>query len=84
MLRDRHPREGKQPQSVERTSEESDAGIVPKKSTKTRVTPVEPMEGRPSAKGKSALRNAPRAQDRKGAPTQAERIGQREQAKPLT
>jgi RNA-directed DNA polymerase len=81
MVRDRQPREGQEPQSVECSSEESDAGMVPKKSAKTRVTPVESMEGRPSAKGKSALRNAPRAQDRQGAPTQVERIGQRAKEK---
>lgn len=76
-VNDRHPREGKEPQSVGPNSEESDAGMVPKKSAKTRVTPVESMEGRPTAEGKSALRNAPRAQDRVGAHTQVERIGQR-------
>jgi RNA-directed DNA polymerase len=73
-------REGKRPQSAG-SSEESDAGIVPKKSAKTRVTPVEAMEGRPKAEGKSAHRNAPRAQDRQGAPTQVERIGQRAKEK---
>jgi RNA-directed DNA polymerase len=76
-VRDKHPREGEEPQSVEHHSEESDAGMVPKKSAKTRVTPDESMEGRPAAEGKSALRNAPRAQDREGALTQVERIGQR-------
>jgi hypothetical protein len=81
-VRDRRPREGKEPQSVDQNSEESDADIVPKKSVKTRVTPVEPMEGRPAAKGKSVLRNAPRAQDRVGAPTQVERIGERAKEKP--
>lgn len=77
MVRDKQPREGREPQSVAKSSEESDAGMVPKKSAKTRVTPVESMEGRPSAEGKSASRNAPRAQDRAGAPTQVERIGKR-------
>jgi group II intron reverse transcriptase/maturase len=81
MVRDRQSREGEEPQSVEGTSEESDAGMVPKKSAKTRVTPVELMEGRPSAKGKSVSRNAPRAQDRSSAPTQVERIGQRAKEK---
>ena len=51
--------------------------MVPKKSAKTWVTPVESMEGRPEAKGKSAHGNARRAQDRERAPTQVERIGQR-------
>lgn len=76
-VRDRHSREGEKPQAVEQSSEESDVGMVPKKSAKTRVTPVESMEGRPTAEGKSASRNAPRAQDRVGALTQVERIGQR-------
>ena len=73
-----HRREGvgRNPQQ---TSEESDASIVPtcKKSTKTRVTPVEPMEGRDAANGKLAPRNALRAQDRAGALTDLERVGQR-------
>lgn len=76
-VHDRRPRKGEEPQSVGSNSEESDVGMVPKKSAKTRVTPVESMEGRPTAEGKSALRNAPRAQDRVGALTQVERIGQR-------
>jgi RNA-directed DNA polymerase len=73
-------REGKKPQSAG-SSEESDAGIVPKKSAKTRVTPVESMEGRAAAEGKSAHGNARRAQDRGSAPTQVERIGQRAKEK---
>jgi group II intron reverse transcriptase/maturase len=71
------PREGKEPHAVDRYAEESDEGMVPEKSAKTRVTPDESMEGRPEAEGKSASRNALRAQDRRGAPTQAMRIGQR-------
>jgi len=58
----RQPREGKKPQSVRAQAlvgacpdgaypEESDAGMVPKKSAKTWVTPVESMEGRAAAKG---------------------------------
>jgi RNA-directed DNA polymerase len=69
-------REGINPHSAE-SSEESDAGIVPRKSAKTRVTPVESMEGRAAAEGKSAHGNVRRAQDRERAPTQVERIGQR-------
>lgn len=80
-VHNRRAREGGEPQSVGRASEESDAGMVPEKSAKTRVTPVESMEGRPAAEGKSALRNAPRAQDREGALTQVERIGQRAKEK---
>jgi group II intron reverse transcriptase/maturase len=69
-------REGEEPQSAG-SPEESDAGMVPKKSAKTRVTPVESMEGRAAAEGKSAHGNARRTQDRERAPTQVERIGQR-------
>jgi group II intron reverse transcriptase/maturase len=81
MVGSGQPREGAKPQSVDTYSEESDAGIVPKKSAKTRVTPVEPMEGRAAAEGNAASRNALRAQDRQGAPTQVERIGQRAKEK---
>jgi group II intron reverse transcriptase/maturase len=73
-------REGKKPQSAG-SSEESYAGIVPRKSAKTRVTPVESMEGRAAAEGKSAHGNARRAQDRRRAPTQVERIGKRAKEK---
>lgn len=81
MVRARQPREGREPQSAVQTSEESDKGMVPQKSAKTRVTPVESMEGRPAAEGKSASGNALRAQDREGARTQVERIGKRAKEK---
>ena len=71
------PREGRTPHAVDVYPEESDEGMVPEKSAKTRVTPVESMEERPEAEGKSATRNTPRAQDRQGVPTQVARIGQR-------
>lgn len=57
--------------------EESDEVVVPKKLAKTRVTPVESMEGRTEAEGKSAARNALPAQDGEGALTFLQRIGQR-------
>ena len=81
MVGSGQPREGTEPQSVVPYSEESDVGMVPEKSAKTRVTPVESMEGRPAAKGKFASGNALRAQDRQGAPTQEMRIGQRAKEK---
>jgi group II intron reverse transcriptase/maturase len=62
--------------------EESDAGIVPKKLTKTRVTPVEPVEGRAAAKGKSAARNALPTQCGASALTGLQRIGKRAKQKP--
>jgi RNA-directed DNA polymerase len=75
-------REGQEPQAVEQTSEESDAGVVPEKSAKTRVTPVESMEGRAAAKGKSAARNASPTQRGIDALTALQRIGQRAKDKP--
>lgn len=80
-------REGDEPQAVgaeapkPQAFEESGAGIVPKKSAKTRVTPVESMEGRAAAKGKLAQRNAIRTQRREVAPTALERVGERAREK---
>lgn len=76
-VKDRQPREGEEPQSAVQGCEQSDAAMVPVKSTKTRVTPVESMEGRAAAEGKSALGNALWTQSQVGALTQIERIGQR-------
>jgi RNA-directed DNA polymerase len=75
--RTRQSREGNAPQSVEVSFEESDAIVVPKKAAKTWVTPVESVEGRIAAKGKSSSRNALWAQDQEGAPTTMTRIGMR-------
>jgi RNA-directed DNA polymerase len=80
MVDDGLLREG-QTALLRRGSEASDAGMVPRKSAKTRVTPVESMEGRAAAEGKSAHGNAHRAQDRQSAPTQVARIGQRAKEK---
>jgi len=74
--------EGDEPQSPVHFSEKSDASIVPKKSAKTWVTPVESMEGKVAAKGKSAARNALSAQDEESALTFLQRIGQRAKEKP--
>jgi RNA-directed DNA polymerase len=76
----RQPREGKKPQAAGNALEKSDEVVVPKKSTKTRVTPVEPMEGRTEAEGKSAARNAPPTQCGTSALTALQRIGQRAKA----
>ena len=78
----RQPREGDKPYAVERAFEESDEVVVPEKSAKTRVTPVESMEGRTEAEGKSAARNALPAQDGAGALTCLQRIGERAKQKP--
>ena len=78
MVVRRHGREGgsRKPQQ---SSEESDARTVPtcKKSANSWVTPEESMEGKRAANGKPAPRNALRAQDRVGALTALERVGQR-------
>lgn len=78
----RQPREGEQPHAVARAAEESDAGMVPRKSAKTWVTPVESMEGRAAAEGKSAARNASPTQRGIDALTGLQRIGQRAKDKP--
>jgi len=82
MVGSRQPREGKEPQAAATAVEESDAAILPKKSAKTWVTPVESMEGRAAAEGKSAARNALPAQDGLGALTSLQRIGKRAKQKP--
>ena len=73
----RQAREGNKPQSEVVAAEESDEAIVPKKPAKTRVTPVESVEGRAEAKGKSAVRNALPTQGGDGALTQVQWIGRR-------
>ena len=62
--------------------EKSDAGMVPKKSAKTWVTPVESMEGRPAAKGKSVARNTSPTERGSDVDTAMQRIGQRAKEKP--
>ncbi len=57
--------------------QKSDEVVVPKKSAKTRATPVETMEGRTEAKGKSAARNASSTQGGEDATTYLQRIGKR-------
>ena len=78
MVDRRRGREGNS-RNPQQSFEESDARTVPtcKKSAKTWVTPVEPMEGKRAANGKPAPRNALRAQDRASALTALERVGQR-------
>jgi group II intron reverse transcriptase/maturase len=82
MVSDRQLREDDKSQVAAATNEESDAAVVPRKSTKTRVTPVELMEGRAAAKGKSAVRNAPPTQGGTGALTFLQQIGERAKQKP--
>ena len=82
MVDGRHGREGKC-RNPQQSYEESDARIVPtcKKSSNSWVTPEETMEGRRVTNGKLASGNALRAQDRQGALTQLERVGQRAKQK---
>jgi hypothetical protein len=58
----RQPRESDKRHAAERAFEESDEAIVREKLAKTRVTPVEAMEGRPRPSGQSVARNAPSTQ----------------------
>ena len=76
----RQAREGK-PQSAA-SVEKSDEVVVPAKSAKTRVTPVEPMEGRTEAKGKSVARNASSTLSEPDALSFLQRIGERAKQKP--
>jgi RNA-directed DNA polymerase len=82
MVDGRQPQEGDEPQAAERALEESDAGVVSKKPAKTRVTPVEQVERRTAAKGKSAARNAPPTQGGTGALTFLQQIGERARQRP--
>ncbi len=82
VVSDRQPREGDEPQAAERAVEESDEAVVPKKPVKTRVTPVESVEERAKAEGKSAARDALPAQDGASALTFLQRIGERAKQKP--
>lgn len=82
VVRTRQLHEGTTPYDAAASDEESDEGMVPKKSAKTWVTPVESMEGRPEAEGKSAARNASPTQDGTDALTFLQRIGQRAKDRP--
>lgn len=82
MVGMRQAREGREPQAVSQVVEESDEGVVPKKPPKTRVTPVEEVEGRSEAKRKFAARNASSTQRETDALTFLQRIGQRAKGKP--
>jgi RNA-directed DNA polymerase len=82
MVTTGHPRKGFGRTPGQRAGEESDAFVVPKKSAKTWVTPVESMEERGAAKEKLASGNARRMQGRGSAPTEARRAGSK--GKPRT
>lgn len=76
MAGDRQPREGRSRKPRPQPPEESDAFVVPEKSAKTRVTPVESMEERSAAKGKPAAGSMLRTQGRGGV-LALERVGLR-------
>ncbi|XXT17062.1 group II intron reverse transcriptase/maturase [Sorangium sp. So ce429] len=78
----RQPRESDKRQAAAVAFEKSDEAIVPRRSAKTWVTPVESMEGRAEAKGQSAARNALPTQSGDGAPTILQRIRQRAKGRP--
>ena len=65
----RQTREGEEPRAAVGTRQKSDEAVVPRKPTKTRVMPVEPVEGRAEAEGKSTARNASPTQGGTGALT---------------
>jgi len=73
--------EGNAPQSGA-SVEKSDEVVVPKKSAKTWVTPVESMEERTEAKGNSAARNASSTPSEPDAHTFLQRIRERAKQKP--
>ncbi len=73
----RQTREGEEPQAEVVVRQKSDEVVVPKKSAKTRVTPVESMEERTEAKGKSVARNAFSTQSEVDATTFMQQTGKR-------
>src|SRR3954468_8663512 len=82
MVSGESAQEGHTPQSGAQNVEKSDEVVVPKKSAKTRVTPVESMKGRASAEGKSVARNASSTQREPDVLTYLQRIGKRAKQKP--
>jgi RNA-directed DNA polymerase len=82
MVDDRQPREGESCKPWQQVAEKSDEAVVPKKPAKTWVTPVELVEGRAEAKGKSAARNASSTQSEPEALTFLQRIGERAKQRP--
>ena len=74
--------EGDKPQAEAIIVEKSDEVVVPEKLAKTRVTPVESVEGRTEAKGKSAAENASSTQRETEALSFLQRIGERAKQRP--
>jgi group II intron reverse transcriptase/maturase len=82
MVSGESAQEGENPQAEPTSVERSDEVVVPKKSAKTRVTPGEPMEGRTSAKGKSAAENVSSTQREPETLSFLQRIGERTKQNP--
>jgi len=82
MVSGESAQEGHTPQAGAPSVEKSDEVVVPEKSMKTRVTPVELTEGRTEAEGKSVARNASSTQREPDALTYLQRIGERAKQKP--
>jgi RNA-directed DNA polymerase len=77
MVDEGHEREGRSHTPRHYVREESDTLVVPEKSSNSRVTPEETMEGRSAANGNSGQRNTFRAQDREDVLTHLVRVGER-------
>jgi group II intron reverse transcriptase/maturase len=77
MVDEGHEREGNSHNPRHHVLEESDALVVPKKSSNSRVTREEVTEGRSAANGNSHQGNTFRAQDREDVHTHLARVGER-------
>ena len=82
MVDDRQPRGGESRKRWQVVAEKSDEAVVPKKPAKTWVTPVESVEGRAEAKGKSAVGNASSTLGETDALSFLQRMGERAKQKP--
>jgi hypothetical protein len=82
MVSGESAQEGDKPQAEAIIVEKSDEVVVPEKPAKTWVTPVESVEGRTEAKGKSAAENASSTQRETKALSFLQRIGERAKEKP--
>jgi group II intron reverse transcriptase/maturase len=81
MVDDGQGQEGDSHNLLHHAFEESDALVVPEKSSNSRVTPEETMEGRSAANGNARQRNTDRTQDRAAVLTHLSRVGERAREK---
>jgi group II intron reverse transcriptase/maturase len=82
MVDGKQPREGESHKPRQQVAEKSDEVVVPEKLAKTWVTPVESMEGRTEAKGKSAEGDASSTLGEIDALSFLSRMGERTKQKP--